>query len=402
VVLDVGRARARRFSAVLAAVVLALCWLVGGLHAQPASAAQINGAITNITLSPASAGPGDPIRVDVDWAVPDSAVAGDTFTLTLPPQLTSLTTTFQLKAPDGSVVAVAQVVNGVVTFTLTDYADTHDSLHGSAFFSVKWDLSTTPTSGPVGLDFGTTTKVFHRTVIKTPGTTTVDRSKPRKAGHWVSPGVTTGPDALEWVIDSPNGPFDRATFHDTLGAGQAIDCATLTFQLGSGLDATGHASGFRPLPAGKVISSACSATGLSLVAGPVQADQLVRIRYSVTITDSSLTSYTNAVNVTVDSTRFGTVTDRVRVPDAGGDGAGTASPTTAPSSSPTSTRRSPTTSSTVLPTKLTRSPSTAGPGLAFTGADLGPMLVTAFLLLAGGLGFALAGRTEQFGGRRRH
>lgn len=401
-VLDVGRARARRTSAVLAAVVLALCWVVGGLHAQPAAAAQINGAITNITLTPTSAGPGDPIRVDVAWAVPDSAGAGDTFTLTLPPQLTALTTSFELKAPDGSVVAVARVVNGVVTFTLTQYADTHDNLRGSAFFSVKWDLSTTPTSGPVRLDFGTTTQVFHRTVIKTPGTTTVDRSKPRKAGHWVTPGVTTGPDAIQWVIDSPSGPFARATFHDTLGAGQAIDCATLVFQLGSGLDATGHASAFRPLPAGQVISSACSATGLSLVAGPVLADQLVRIRYSVNITDSTLTSYANSVDVVVDSTRFDTVTDRVKVADAGGNGAGTASPTTTPSSSPTSTRRSPTTSSTVLPTKLTRSPSTSGPGLAFTGADLGPMLITAFLLLVGGLVFALAGRTERFGGRRRH
>jgi hypothetical protein len=149
--------------------------------------------------------------------VPDSAGSGDTFTLTLPPQLTALTTSFDLKAPDGSVVATARVVNGVVTFILTDYADSHDSLHGTAFFSVKWDLAHTPTSGPVSLDFTTPGQVFHATVIKTPGIGTVDRTEPRKAGHWVTDGVTTGPDALAWVIDSPSGPFDQATFDDSVG-----------------------------------------------------------------------------------------------------------------------------------------------------------------------------------------
>lgn len=438
-VLDLTRARARRTAAALAVAAFAVCWLVGGFLSPHAAAAEIDGAITNVTLTPPAAGPGDPIRVDVDWAVPDSAGAGDTFTLTLPPQLTSLTTSFDLTAPGGAVLAHATVVNGVVTFTLTDYADTHNGLHGDAFFSVKWNTTTTTTTGPISLDFGTTTTVFHRTEIKNPAVGTIDRTEPRKTGHWVTPGVTNGPDALEWVIDSPNGPFDKATFDDTPGPGQAIDCSTLEFQLGSGLDANGQASQFRPLQASKVISSTCSATSLTAATGPILADQIVRIRYAVDITDPTLPVYTNAVHVTVDSTDYGTVTDRVKVTQAGGGGSGTRSPTSTTSSTtttstttstssattsstssttdstPTTSSTGPTTttattsptspisSSTVLPTKLT---STSGPGsiggLPFTGANVGPMVVAAAILVSGGLVLALAGRRPSDGGRRRH
>ena len=46
----------------------------------------------------------------------------------------------------------------------------------------------------------------------------------------------------------------------------------------------------------------------------------------------------------------------------------------------------------MLPTKLTASPSATVAGLAFTGANIGPLLVMAMLLLGGGLVFAMAGR----------
>jgi hypothetical protein len=388
VVIELRRTTVRRCAIAAVVAGLALFAMFGGLRLPHAAAAAIDGAITNVQVSPPSAGPHDPMRVDVQWAVPDSAGSGDTFTLTLPPELTALTASFDLKAPDGSVVATAKVVNGLVTFTLTDYADSHDRLHGTAFFSVKWDLSTTPTSGPVRLDFTTPTRVFHDTVIKTPGTGTgtVDRTVPRKAGHWVTNGVTAGADALAWVIDSPSGPFDQATFDDSVGPGQAIDCGTVEYQLGSGLDPTGHASMFRTLPANKVLSRSCTATGLKLTAGPILADQIIRIRYSVDVTDPTLTAYQNSVDVTVGATRYGSVTDRVRVHEAGGDGSGTVSPTS------TSTTRSPTTTATVLPTKLTTSPTITAAGLPFTGANVRPMVVLAGLLVGGGALATFAGR----------
>jgi hypothetical protein len=165
---------------------------------------------------------------------------------------------------------------------------------------------------------------------------------------------------------------------------------------------------FRPLPAGKVLSRSCTTAGLKLTAGPILADQIIRIRYSVDIIDPTLSSYQNSVDVTVDSTKYGTVTDRVRVHEAGGDGSGTASPTstsTAPTTTPTtsptstSTSRSPTTGATVLPTKLTASPTTAA-GLPFTGANVGPMVLAAGLLAGGGVLLTVAGRKPRT--NRRH
>ena len=421
----------RRLAVVTALMLLALAWVFGATHLTRASAAEIDGAITGINIVQTQAGPSQAMRLDLTWAVPDSASGGDTFTLTLPPELDAVTSGFNLLAPDGSTVAVAHVVGRVVTFTLTSYADTHNNVNGNAFFSVKWDATNSPTSGLVTLDFTTSTKVFHDVVEKTTGTGTVNRTAPRKVGHWVDATVNSGPDALGWTIDSPSGPFDKATFDDTVGAGQAIDCSSVLYQLGKGLDSSGHPTSFQALPTSKVISSSCTTSGLKLVGGPILADQIIRIKYLVNITDPNLTSYTNAVHVTVDSTDYGSISDKIKVQAAGGSGSGTDTPTISPTStttSPTSTTTSPTstttspTSTTTSPTSTTTSPSTSptvsgtsasttpstGPtvlgtklsassaggvgGLAFTGANVGPMLVIAVMLLGGGLVFAMAGR----------
>jgi hypothetical protein len=54
----------------------------------------------------------------------------------------------------------------------------------------------------------------------------------------------------------------------------------------------------------------------------------------------------------------------------------------------------------VLPTKITARPTTAS--LPFTGADVGPLLVLAALLLGGGVVLAAAGRGSRERTRRRH
>src|SRR5580765_4603060 len=157
------RVMPRRVAVVTALLMLTLAWVVGATQLTRASAAEINGAITGVNIVQTTAGPAQAMRLDLTWAVPDSASGGDTFTLTLPPELDSVTSGFNLLAPDGSVVAVAKVVGQVVTFTLTSYADTHFDVHGTAFFSVRWDQQNSPTSGPVDLAFTTSTQVFHDT-----------------------------------------------------------------------------------------------------------------------------------------------------------------------------------------------------------------------------------------------
>ena len=63
-----------------------------------------------------------------------------------------MTSGFDLLAPDGSVVAVAHVVGKVVTFTLTNYADTHNDVHGRRSSRSSGTQQNLPTTGPVNLD----------------------------------------------------------------------------------------------------------------------------------------------------------------------------------------------------------------------------------------------------------
>jgi uncharacterized surface anchored protein len=426
----------RRAAVAAIAVLVALIWVLGAAHGSSAQAASIDGAITGVNIKQSTAGQFTSMELDLTWAVPDSANGGDTFTLKLPPDLVSRTTSFELKAPDGSIVANAVVVNGVVTFTLTDYANTHNDVHGTAFFFVRWDQQNLPTQGPVNLDFTTTTTVYHDTVTYTgsgtPGAGVP--TKPVKTGHWIGssdPADNAGQDALGWVVASPGGPFDQVKVSDSVGAGQAIDCSTVHYQLVT-LDSTGHETSVKTLPAKDVIAQSCSTDAVSATLGPALAGQLIRVAYSSSITDPNLTTYTNAADVSVDGHSLGSVSTGVRREGSGGDGNGnspttspstspstspttspsvsptststtsTTSPTstsTSPSVSPTSTSTSPNTSPTVLPTKLTNSASATstnrGAVLAFTGSNVTPMLTLAGLLLGGGALMALVGRPRR-------
>ena len=161
--LSTVRVLPRRVAVITALVLLTMAWVLGAAHLKGASAAEIDGAITGVNIQQSQAGTNTNMRLDLTWAVPDSAQSGDTFTLTLPDELKSVTNGFDLLAPDGSVVAVAHVSGKVVTFTLTDYADTHN------------DVPAAPSSRPSGTcapaDRGSgqprlhdATTVFHETV----------------------------------------------------------------------------------------------------------------------------------------------------------------------------------------------------------------------------------------------
>ncbi|CAN0402871.1 unnamed protein product, partial [Phaeothamnion confervicola] len=118
-------------------------------NAAPAfrAAAVLPNAITGITVSPgaitntacpagSSASP-DLVTVSVSFTVPAGAVAGDTFTLNLPPTLQIGYDYFGLLVPNTSPPAymgVVEVLNNVATFTLNDYVQTHANITGSAYF----------------------------------------------------------------------------------------------------------------------------------------------------------------------------------------------------------------------------------------------------------------------------
>ncbi len=403
---------------------LALFWVLGGLQSSRASAAEIDGAITSVTVAPASAGPFDPLKVTVGWAVPDSAGAGDTFTLTLPPQLEPLTRSFDLRSASGQVVAKAVVSGGLVTFTLTGYADTHTNVHGTAYFDVDFDLTEISGPGPVHLDFTTTTKVFPGTVVVT-GNGIQDRDQPAKWGSWTDPtdqGSSDPKDAMTWGLESPQGPFDQVTLTDNGGAGMAFDCSTVHYYHAFGHDAFGRLTNVSALPASHLISSSCTPGRLAAVIGPLAAHEVVGVGYQTTITDPGRASYSNTARVTADGKDVPVQAEVARY-DAGGSGHGSTptsspsssstSPTTSPTVSPTSTSTSSTSTTsttsttssstsrtstsstspaTVLPTKISHSPTSSAGSLPFTGSNVLPTLSLAALLLGGGLLLVLGAR----------
>ena len=100
-----------------------------------ADAAVIPSAVTGVSIVETKADTWSQIKVHVDWTAPDGTKAGDTFTLQLPPELEATSgMRFTLKDEGGQVVANAVVGGDTVTFTMTDYAQNHLGVHGSAWF----------------------------------------------------------------------------------------------------------------------------------------------------------------------------------------------------------------------------------------------------------------------------
>lgn len=64
-------------------------------------------------------------RVEATWAVPNTAVASDTFTLNFPtnPLVVGVNDSFDLTAPGGVVVGTCAVVSASIICTLSDYVN---------------------------------------------------------------------------------------------------------------------------------------------------------------------------------------------------------------------------------------------------------------------------------------
>ncbi|WP_069286900.1 DUF5979 domain-containing protein [Corynebacterium pseudotuberculosis] len=85
---------------------------------------------------------GDGADIQFDWKVDPGAKSGDQFTLKLPNELMRLgIKDLTLTAPTGEEVAKGtwDATTKTWTFTLTDYANTHGDISGTAFFTVQWD-----------------------------------------------------------------------------------------------------------------------------------------------------------------------------------------------------------------------------------------------------------------------
>ena len=376
----------------------------------PASAKVISGAITGVAVTPTNPGIYDPLTVQTSWCVPDGSQAGDTFTLTLPPQLTPYTSGFPVKDAAGDVVANAVIANGVVTFTLTDFAQTHNNVCGTAFFNEAINQDDVVANQPNVLTFTSGSDVFHPTITPTRGTGTT-RSTPAKYGHWVDlvdQGRTKPTDALYWFIETPVAPaagYTTATIADSAGAGQAFDCSKVYVHTGT-VDAVGNFQSSGRYTG--TVTKTCSASALSVTTGAIAAGTLLQVGVPVTITDESLTKYGDTGQVSVDGAPLKSITAKnvVRY-DAGGSASGTSSPITKPTSasaSDTTASTAPTSASqsnTIVIAASSDEATVASTTLASTGfsSQRTGGIGVAFLLV-GGLLLLMSGRRKRAASHR--
>ncbi len=317
----------------LAAVLVATAALL--VPATAASAAELPGAITSVTTDKTSYGYNDRIQLNFTWAVPDSAGAGDTFTLDLPDELqASSQAKFALRAPDGSTVANAVWAGKQVVFTLTSYADTHDAVGGSGFLTVQWDHAFTPvTSQPVVLQFDSNAVevVIGDKPTPTPPCTTNCPPPPAtptsrslsKSGGWADggfEGTRDDADNINWTIALPGNPDGYAgpiAVVDTPAAGSEIDCATIAATTQNSLAGGTPKTALDP----SRYTVDCTPSTFTLHLDAIAPSEFVTVTYKGTITDQVSGQYGNHVEVTIAGVT--TMKDStIKRTNQGGDGDG--------------------------------------------------------------------------------
>ena len=115
-----------------------------------AEAKEVAGVTTSLNLSNYDGGPlrdgydiWQEFRINGTFALPNNTVnEGDTTTITLPSDIDfAVSSAFQLKDPDGNVVANATIDGDrkTITLTYTNYAESHSNVTGNFFFYVRVD-----------------------------------------------------------------------------------------------------------------------------------------------------------------------------------------------------------------------------------------------------------------------
>ncbi|MFJ2505575.1 Ig-like domain-containing protein [Microbacterium sp. NPDC087592] len=131
-----GRCIARRLALGLVAI------LVGSVPALFATAAATAAPVTAITGVEIMNAPPlmteTPYTVEATWAVDDTAMAGDTFSLDFPDSMSGYAASFALRDDDGAEVGSCVVSSGSFLCTLGDYVETHTNVSGSLHFQARF------------------------------------------------------------------------------------------------------------------------------------------------------------------------------------------------------------------------------------------------------------------------
>ncbi|MCB1286065.1 MAG: Ig-like domain-containing protein [Microthrixaceae bacterium] len=336
------RSHLNRLCAILAMVpVVLLTAVVGlGLSAIPASAAAIDSSWT-LTTSTTNVQKTSSVEVNCTWAVPDDAVSGDTFSLTLPAQLDWRgALTFSLMDPTGTEPVATAVVapdGRTVEFTLTAYVNGRNNVNGTCRFFTQWTEATTATeTKTVYFDAGGVQVPLEVGVVPTCTVNCyIDHTIATKHG-W-----DAGNGQVRWVIATP-APRDLGvdqggnvvTIHDkaTAANGFTFNCEEVIVRRGT---TVGGGSGFLQSPYNQTTwrnstgnfpaGSYCTPTELHLEVTNIAADQMVEVWVlGAPIAGYAGEFFTNEASVQINALEAEVDDARVRNQNASGDGSGDA------------------------------------------------------------------------------
>jgi LPXTG-motif cell wall-anchored protein len=323
-------------------MILGLPLLAAGLlaGASGASAAVIPDAITSISTNATTVNQWDRVDFTCGWAVPDGSKAGDTFTLQLPSQLAWWgSADFNLANAAGDTVATANAdATGLVTFTLTNFVTTHpNDINGTCAFSTQYTAAQT-SPGQETLEFPVGGSIIRVPIIDV-GPCTVNcaatpPTEPEKYMWWTDNTQTV----LQSLIVTPitTAVSTDISITDTPAAGLALDCTTPYAVVGKSIDAGGNIS----QPDDSALYPAvftCSKEQLTATLTGLPAGEYVQVFVKAVPTDTSLSSYTNNGNVTMNGSGV-PVAAQADAKSASGTGDGTSpTPTQTPSATPSVT-----------------------------------------------------------------
>ncbi|MDT0190225.1 Ig-like domain-containing protein [Rothia terrae] len=265
------------------AALIAATTALGGVAfvGMPAGAEEITNAVLNVNVQGQNIKVGDVLTLDATWHVPDNSQPGDTFTLDLPAELIPMATTFNLYNETGDVVAVANVANGQIVVTLSDFVATHPvNIHGTLTLQARVSQAATP-GQPIVLNWtGQATAI-----TPSAGTVVGAKTQPEKYG-W-----NTATGSAKWAIEVP-GEKNNAVLTDT-PENVALKCDTLNIRIGS--QENGYPKSWQPF---SPVSTDCTTGQLVVNLGNVPAGQLVHVEIDSTpnagvaeaLNDWSLTS----------------------------------------------------------------------------------------------------------------
>lgn len=192
--------------------------------------------------------------------MPDHSQPGDTFALTLPPELTPLQRTFPITTPDGSVVATAEAVDGNVVVTVSDFVGTHPTnISGRMEFNALVSADATP-GQPLTITFGGTS-----TSVTPEGPTGIGNIEAPSKFGWYNPDGSNS-----WTVQVP-GPLTNVTVTDSPARHQ-IDCTSVHASVGESVDGA-YPTTFTP----RAVELTCDANGWRAVVGDLAPNDLLVI-----------------------------------------------------------------------------------------------------------------------------